>query len=144
MTELKAEDVAGRLEGETAGLSMIQIYDLMRAAASLIRAQAERIEKLEAENAKLKQPEWFYSAEDPEYSGGDVQDVVDDMDRNGVMQVAGAREVWKKWVAIRCLTVDENGDSDDTEAATFDTPEEAERCWPESFAACRSTALERP
>lgn len=117
--------------------------DLSPAAASMLRDMSEREKALRTEVARLSKPEWFYSAEDPEYSGGDVQDVVDDMDREGVMQVAGAREVWKKWVAIRCLTVDENGDSDDTEAATFDTPEEAEKCWPESFAACRAAkALE--
>lgn len=109
----------------------------------ILRAAALKLRECMDEIKRLSKPEWFYSADDPEYSGGDVQDVVDDMDREGVMQVAGAREVWKKWVAIRCVTVDENGDIDDTEAATFDTPEEAEKCWPESFAACRAAkALE--
>lgn len=102
---------------------------------------ADRIEALQAEVARLRKPEWFYSVEDPEYrSGGDVQDVVDDMDYEGVMEVAGAREVWKKWVAVRCVTVDDEGDIDETEAATFDTVEEAERCWPESLAKARALA----
>ncbi len=110
------------------------------AMPATLRAAALKLRECRDEIKRLSKPEWFYCTDDPEYSYGDINDTVDDMGREGVMRVAGAREVWRSWVAIRCVTVDENGDSDDTEAATFDTPEEAERCWPESFAACRAAA----
>lgn len=127
-------ELCGGSDDPDAGRLANEIEREVRAIEADRRSLAERVEK-------LSQPEWFYSAEDPERSGGDVQDVVDDMDHEGVMEVAGAREVWKKWVAIRCLTVDDEGDVDDTEAATFDTVEEAERCWPESLAAAALAAI---
>jgi hypothetical protein len=99
---------------------------------------AEKLNELERENARLKTPEWFYNADDGEYTYGDVNDVAEDMDHEGLMRVGGAREVWKKWAAVRCVALDADGDVDETEIHTFDTEAEALRCWPESFAAARA------
>lgn len=101
---------------------------------------ADRLSEMEAEIAKLRTPQWFYNADDGEYTYGDVSDTVDDMGHEGVMLVAGAREVWRKWAAVRCVALDDEGDIDETEVVTFDTEPEALRCWPESFAACRARA----
>jgi hypothetical protein len=106
--------------------------------AEYLRAAAARLGELERENARLKTPEWFYNADDGEYTYGDVSDVADDMGHEGVMRVGGAREVWKKWAAVRCVALDADGDVDETEIHTFDTEAEALRCWPESFAAARA------
>lgn len=115
------------------------IIALVNDALPLIRKLQAENDALKAEVARLSKPEWFYNVEDPEYSGGDVQDVVNDMDREGVMHVAGAREVWRKWVAIRCVKLDYAGDIDDVEAAEFDTVEEAEACWSSSLAQARAS-----
>jgi hypothetical protein len=116
------------------------IPDGLLEAANALTAQAERVRVLEAEVAKLSKPEWFYNADDGEYSYGDVDDVVDDMGYEGVMRVAGARQCWRKWVAVRCVALDVAGDIDETEVMTFETEAEALRCWPESLAACRARA----
>jgi hypothetical protein len=103
-----------------------------------LRAAVARLDELERENARLKTPEWFYNADDGECTYGDVNDVAEGMDHEGVMRVCGAREVWKKWAAVRCVALDADGDVDETEIHTFDTESEALRCWPESLAAARA------
>jgi hypothetical protein len=110
--------------------------------AKVVGSQRQTISELRAEIAKLRTPEWFYNAEDGEYTYGDVNDVVDDMGHEGVMRVGGAREVWKKWAAVRCVSVDDEGEVEDTEVETFDTEAEALRCWPESFALAKSNTGE--
>jgi hypothetical protein len=42
--------------------------------------------------------------------------------------------------ATYCVTVDDDGDPDETERRKFATKEEAERCWPESLAAAKAAA----
>lgn len=101
---------------------------------------AARIEALEAEVARLSKPEWFYNADDGEYTYGDISDTVDDMGHEGVMRVAGARECWKKWVAIKCVALDPDGDVDEVVAEAFDNEADALKCWPESFEAARRAA----
>ena len=49
----------------------------MAASSEIIAKLAQRVAQLEAENAKLKQGEWFYSADDPEISGGDWSEPLD-------------------------------------------------------------------
>lgn len=110
---------------------------LAEARARVDALVAER-DALAAEVAKLRTPEWFYNADDGEYTYGDVSDTVENMGHDGVMRVGGAREVWKKWVAVRCVALDVAGDVDETEVMTFDSEDEALRCWPESLARARA------
>jgi hypothetical protein len=107
-------------------------------ASPLCTEAADRLDELERENARLRQPEWFYHALDGETGAADIESIIDDMDMNGVMQVCGARQVWRKWVARKCLTVDSGGEPDEVSYETFETPEEAERCWPESLSKARA------
>ena len=137
------EQVADRLEALFGGvMSPLHPRDTAtcRAAASLIRAQSERERVLVAKIAEMSKPEWFYDMLDGETGAADVESIINDMDMNGVMRVCGARQVWRKWVAHKCLTVDSDGEPDEVSYETFETPEEAERCWPESLAACRAAA----
>lgn len=83
--------------------------------AELVR----RIEALEAENAKLKRGEWFYEADDPDNGASDWSDPLDYSGENGPMQICGAREVERFWVA-RVPTTD-----DDAEYRRFATEAEA-------------------
>jgi hypothetical protein len=127
--------------------------DLLREAGKIITALATRVAstelsaratarlaELEADVKRLSTPEWFYDADDPEYSYSDLADVADNMDSDGVMRMAGAREVCKLWVAMRVLTVDEDGNADDTEVAEFATEPEAAASWETSLAAAREAA----
>lgn len=118
------------------------LASLMSEAATALAAVVEERDALAAEVAKLRTPEWFYNADDGEYTYGDVSDTVDDMGHDGVMRVGGAREVWKKWVAVRCVALDADGDVDETEVMTFDSEDEALRCWPESLAIARAALVQ--
>jgi len=131
-------DLAKRLDGMFVRFATETEDEAAIRRVATAREAAKHIDELERENARLKTPEWFYNADDGEYTYGDVNDVAEDMDREGVMRVGGAREVWKKWAAVRCVALDADGDVDETEIHTFDTEAEALRCWPESFAAARA------
>lgn len=111
-------------------------HDLLMTVAKALR----ELEAVKAREAKLREPEWFYNWDDGEYVYGDVNDTVDDMGYEGVMRVGGAREVWVKWAAVKCVALDPDGEVDETEVHTFDTEAEALRCWPDSLAACRARA----
>lgn len=115
------------------------IVALVNNHATIIAALRE-LDAAHAREAKLREPEWFYNADDGEYTYGDVNDTVDDMGYEGVMRVGGAREVWVKWAAVKCVALDPDGEVDETEVHTFDTEAEALRCWPDSLAACRARA----
>lgn len=141
----EAADAITTLRAENAAATdLVNEYSM-----AIIRMQGERDtlrdenERLRSEISQLRQPEWFYNADDGEYTYGDVSDTVDDMSHEGVMRVGGAREVWKKWVAVKCVALDVAGDVDETEVLTFDTEAEALRCWPESHAACLAALKER-
>lgn len=129
------DEIAQRIEHFGAAFDL----DVMKQAAALIRAQAERVRVLESEVARLSQWEWLNDWDDPEYGSWDsIGSAADDMDMEGVRRVTASRIVADLWIAHRCLTVDDEGDPDDTEAVAFKTAEEAERCWPESLAAARA------
>lgn len=106
----------------------------------LCNEAAARIEALEAEVARLSKPEWYFDDQDAECAYSDISSVIDDMDMDGVMRVGGARQNWRAWVAHKCLSVDSDGEPDETSYETFDTPEEAEKCWAASLEAARRAA----
>jgi hypothetical protein len=51
------------------------------------------------------------------------------------MRVAGAREVWEGWIALRVVALDEENGVDETAVEAFDNEADAEKCWAESYAA---------
>lgn len=130
MPFMAAEDVETALLLRT---TKVRLYELQ-----------DEVVRLRERIAKLETPEWFYNADDGEYSYGDVADAVDDMGYHGVMLVGGAREVWRRWAAVRCVALDDEGDIDETEVEVFDNELDAMRCWPDSLAACRARAALDP
>ena len=99
----------------------------------------ERIAELEAENARLSKGEWLNDWDDPECGSWDsISGAAEDIDGPEVRRVTASRIVSEFWIAHRCLSVDDQGDPDETEAVAFKTAEEAERCWPESLANTRA------
>jgi len=103
-----------------------------------LRAAALRLSELEADNARLSKWEWICDYDEPERQSDNIVSLADDMDLHGVMHVSGYREVCRFWIAHRCLSVDDEGEPDETEVVEFKTAEEAERCWPESLAKARA------
>ena len=104
----------------------------------------EHIRQLEAKVKELSAVDWWNDWEDPEYSFGCWSEAVDDLDVDDVRRVIGCRQVSEKWAAHFCVSVDEDGEPDETEARLFDTKVEAEKCWDESLAAARSTLETAP
>jgi hypothetical protein len=97
-----------------------------------------RLDELERENARLSKWEWIADYDEPERQSDNIVSLAEDLDLHGVMHVSGYREVCRLWIAHRCLSVDDEGEPDETEVVEFKTAEEAKRCWPESFAAARA------
>ena len=114
-----------------------RLADVLEKTGTQLAEAHARIAELEAEVKRVSEPQWFYDADDSEYAYSDIADIADNMDQVGVMRVGGAREVW---VAFRVLTVDDDGNADETEVAEFATEPEAAASWETSLAAARQTA----
>lgn len=117
-----------------------RLADVLEKTGTQLAEAHARIAELEAEVKRVSEPQWFYDADDSEYAYSDIADIADNMDQVGVMRVGGAREVCKMWVAFRVLTVDDDGNADETEVAEFATEPEAAASWETSLAAARQTA----
>jgi len=122
------------------------------ASRILIRAEAAeaRAAQLEAENGRLldeikrlKTPDNYWDWDDPESGYDNFQEPVQSADMGAVVRLLTGKTLGTVWATTRVLTVDENGDWDDSEIVCFDTKEEAERCWPESLEAARATLTGR-
>jgi len=83
-----------------------------------------------------------WNAEDPEQPLECWSDPINENwdGPEAVHQLLAAVSLPNIFVATRVLTVDEDGDVDETEAAWFHTEDEALRCFPESLAAARDKA----
>lgn len=111
-----------------------------RKIAAKLKTDAAEIIRLRAEVARLSKPEWFWDC-DGDGDGGvaDWADLVTDgPDLMDVVEIGSAVSLPKKWGATRCLTVDKEGDPDETKPVLFDTEAEARTCWPDSLAAART------
>ena len=134
---------SGSLAGFAASKTNEDLHEVFRVAITAYLgaaspARAARVAELEAEVARLSKPEWFYHSSDPENTCSDLQHVAHTLEPGAIMNMAGARTVWKAWVALRVLTVDAQGEPARTDVAAFATHEEALRCWAESLAAARA------
>lgn len=98
----------------------------------------EEVGRLRETLEKADTPNQFWSWEDPESGGPDLDYVMDDCPHDGIEHLLCGRSLPDRWGAFRCLTVDEDGDPEETVIETFATKEQAERCWPESLAAARA------
>lgn len=86
-------------------------------------------------------PEWYNDWHDPEYGSYDSVDMAgEDLEDHEVRRVTGSRQVVEGWVARRCVTVDDDGEPDETEAVLFLTEAEATSCWSTSLAEAQEKA----
>lgn len=112
--------------------------DRAEAAEREAAALKEEVGRLRETLEKADTPNQFWSWEDPESGGPDLDYVMDDCPHDGIEHLLCGRSLPDRWGAFRCLTVDEDGDPEETVIETFATKEQAERCWPESLAAARA------
>lgn len=100
---------------------------------------AAEITRLRAEVERLSKPDMFWLWQDPEYACEGWQEALEETGSMAeVIRFQTAHELPDRWGAHRALTVDENGDPDETKPALFDTEAEASACWPDSLAAARA------
>lgn len=81
------------------------------------------------------EPDMFWWADDGEYFYHDPQEALDQAGFDEVVQLDCAKRLPPMWAATVCVTLDEHGGPDKTEARLFATEEEAKRAWSESVAA---------
>lgn len=118
-----------------------EIVEALTAERDRLAAENER---LRAENAKLSEPEFFWEYEDPEASHNDWKDAVDLLPLGEVAHLITGRSLADVWATTRVLTVDDDGDADETEPALFASAAEANACFDDSLAAARALSQERP
>lgn len=104
----------------------------------------DQLREARAEVERLSKPDQFWLACDPEYPLESWEHAVNSSFYEDVVEVMCAKELGNRWVAIVCLTVDQNGDPDETDQRLFDNPDDAQRCWPESLAAARAALAKEP
>lgn len=80
-----------------------------------------------AELKRKSAGEWFYDLDDPEDGSDSWADLLENslFDNDGPMEVGGACEVERFWIARVVLTRDEHGSPDETEIRRFATKAEA-------------------
>lgn len=142
ITEINATGLPysiGFAEGYESGAQ--DLHKLQRraeAAEREVAALKEEVGRLRETLEKADTPNQFWSWEDPESGGPDLDYVMDDCPHDGIEHLLCGRSLPDRWGAFRCLTVDEDGDPEETVIEIFATKEQAERCWPESLAAARA------
>lgn len=91
-----------------------------------IKALAAKNEHLQAQVAELRKAQWYYVIDDAEYGSDDINAIVHDSTGRGeAILVAGARKVFTKWFIELPITLDEDGDFDESEVKGFETQQEA-------------------
>jgi hypothetical protein len=132
---------------EDIGRVRAQQPERTRAAADLIATQAATIAALQAEVErakeelrKLKKPEFFWDYDNPWCCYDSWSDALDEPDLGSVVHLLTGISLPEVWVTTRVLTVDEDGDPDETEPALFHSEAEAAACYPASLDAARSAS----
>jgi hypothetical protein len=126
--------------GKTATIDAARHYLRVAELLEANNRYLERARAAETENARMKMPDMFWLWQDPEYACEGWQEALEESgELAGVVRFQTALQLPDKWGAHRVLTLDDNGDPDETEEALFDTEAEARACWPDSLAAARAT-----
>lgn len=113
----------------------------LRLSASALEAQSKEIEALRSALEQARKPDMFWSYDDPEQAWDGFEEAIREAGYgNEVVRLMTGKTLGDAWVANRVLTVDDEGDPDETEEVLFDNEAEALRCYPESLEAAR-TAL---
>lgn len=111
---------------------------------SAIGALQERVEGAEKALKEARKPDTYWSYDDPECGWDSFEEPLREAGfGNEVVRLLTGKTLGEVWAANRVLTVDDDGDPDETEAVCFDNPHDAGRCWEESLRAARTKAGER-
>lgn len=113
---------------------------LIEHASGPITISRADLADLIAQIETLQTPTMFWLDETPEDGTRDWDDVVDDADIDAVTKFLTARDLPPRWGATRVVSVDADGDPDETCAELFETHAEAQCCYPDSLAAARANA----
>jgi hypothetical protein len=107
-----------------------------------LKGAIERLETdkkvLQLEIQTLKRPDHYWPCDDAESCHDKPEDALQYEDMDAVVHCLTGRGLGDVWITRKVLTVDEDGDWDETEVVTFDNRADAQKCWDESLAAART------
>ena len=93
----------------------------------------DKLRALQARVAELESADMFWEYNHEEYPLDGFDDHFQEEGSNTVMHCMAAKLLPDFYVAMRVISIDEYGDTDETEVVKFATKEEAKHCYPSSL-----------